>query len=117
MSRRGGAGFALALTLALASAPDARADTWSEIGDKGPNDPKLAVRTTRDGLVMGLSIGVGASGASGYPNASSEIGDPNYYSSSNLLLDTGWKLFVMGAIADYVNFGAWGGSESGKSND
>jgi hypothetical protein len=117
MSSRGlaaGCAFALAAT---SLAPVARADTWSEIGDKGPLNPKLSERTDRNGVVLGLDLGAGLSGASGYPNASSEIDNAAYYSSSNLLVGTGSKFFVMGAFADYLSFGGWFGRESGKSGD
>ena len=121
MSRRGGvhrgAALAVAGLAAIFVARAARADTWSELGDKGPNDPKIAERTTRSGLVVGLSVGVGPSGASGYPNDSNLIGNPDYYSASNLLVGNGEKLFVMGALADYANFGAWFGADRARSGD
>ncbi|HEX3770302.1 MAG TPA: hypothetical protein VHV30_05535 [Polyangiaceae bacterium] len=66
----------------------------------------------RSGLVLGLSLGGGAFGASGYPNSSSEINDPRFYSASGLVGGTSDSLLVMGAISDYVNFGFWFGGNA-----
>ena len=66
----------------------------------------------RSGIVLGLTFGGGLFGASGYPNASSQIGDPRYYSASGLMGGTADSLLVMGAISDYLNFGFWLGGNS-----
>jgi hypothetical protein len=59
----------------------------------------------RSGLVVGLSVGAGLGGASGYPNDINQIGDPNYYSASGWMFGTSETLFVMGALTDYLNVG------------
>jgi len=75
-----------------------------------PNDPSLATPSERrGGVVLGLSAGGGIAGSSGYPNGASKIGDPAFYSSSDLMAGGGSSLFVMGALTDYLNFGLWFG--------
>jgi hypothetical protein len=71
----------------------------------------------RSGIVLGFSLGAGFGGASGYPNNSLEIGNPDYYSSSGWMGGTGQSFFVMGAIADYLNAGFWAGSASFVNRD
>jgi len=61
----------------------------------------------RSGVVVGMSIGAGLFGASGYPDSALKTGDPAYYSSSGLMGGTSTELFVMGALADVLNFGLW----------
>ena len=78
---------------------------------------KDAPAERRAGVVIGLMIGFGAAGSSGYPNSASKIDDPNYYSSSDLLGGSGFSFFVMGALTDYVNFGFWFGASTYQSKD
>jgi hypothetical protein len=59
----------------------------------------------RSGLVLGLSLGAGIGGASGYPNNSSDIGNPADYSASGWMPGTTESIFAMGALSDYVSFG------------
>jgi hypothetical protein len=119
MSRHAGArvvGAALLTALALA-APPARAQ-FTQTGDANhAANAEMDKRTLRSGLVVGVIVGFGVAGASGYPNSYSEIGDPNYYSSSNLMVGSGSALFIGGALADWVNFGFWFGSQKFKSHD
>jgi hypothetical protein len=75
-----------------------------------PNDPSLATPSERrGGVVLGLSAGAGLAGSSGYPNSATKIGDPAFYSSSDLMAGSGSSLFIMGALTDYLNFGLWFG--------
>jgi hypothetical protein len=74
-------------------------------------------RSIRSGVVVALLVGAGISGSSGYPNNSSQIGDPNYYSSSDVLAGGGGGLFVGGAFADWINFGFWFTDQRYKSHD
>ena len=74
-------------------------------------------RTIRSGLLVTLGLGFGLAGASGYPNNSTEIGNPDFYSSSDLLTGSGTTLYVAGALADYVNFGFVIASQSFRSKD
>jgi hypothetical protein len=64
-----------------------------------------ASHALRSGLVVGLSVGAGLGGASGYPNDINQIGDPNFYSASGWMYGTSETLFVMGALTDYLNVG------------
>jgi hypothetical protein len=64
-----------------------------------------APHALRRGLVVGLELGAGVAGASGYPNNITEIGDPNYYSASGWMGGSSSSLFVMGALTDYLNVG------------
>ena len=80
-------------------------------------DPEVEKRTERSGLVVSLMLGVGISGASGYPNNSNQIGDPNYFSSSDVMAGSASGLYIGGALADYLNVGFFFESETGKSKE
>jgi hypothetical protein len=69
----------------------------------------------RTGIALGLSLGFGVGGATGYPNNSEEIGTPGDYSASGSMLGSGSNLLIMGAFADYLNFGFWFGRTEFKS--
>ncbi len=71
----------------------------------------------RTGILLGLNLAGGLAGSSGYPNNASKIGDPNYYSASGLMTGSGAALFIMGAIADYLNFGLWFASATYENQD
>jgi hypothetical protein len=71
----------------------------------------------RAGIVIGIAAGGGLVGASGYPNNATKIDDPAYYASSGVMGGTGGSLFVMGALADYVNFGFWFGTQNAQNGD
>jgi len=73
--------------------------------------------TLRSGIVFGFTLGGGLAGASGYPNNSTQIGDPNYYSGSGWMGGTGETIFAMGALADYVNVGFWYGAGVFRNHD
>jgi hypothetical protein len=119
MSRHAGARAVSAALLAalVLAAPGARAQLTKTGDAQHAADPSMDVRTTRSGLVVSVVLGFGVAGASGYPNNYSQIGDPNYYSSSNLMLGTGSALFIGGALADWINFGFWFGSQRFHSRD
>jgi hypothetical protein len=103
----------LPLVLAAPVAPPAAVVT----GDR-PTSPDLDVAPRiRSGVVIGLSLGAGVAGAKGYPNASSQIGDPADYSASGFMEGSSANLFIMGAISDYLNFGFWFGSGSFHNGD
>jgi hypothetical protein len=70
----------------------------------------------RAGLVIGFGYGAGVAGSSGYPNGASLIDDPRYYSASDLMSGTGWSFYVMGALTDYLSFGAWFGAQTYESS-
>ncbi len=70
----------------------------------------------RAGVVLGMSGGFGVAGSSGYPNGATKIGDPAFYSSSDLMTGSGGSFFVMGALTDYVNFGLWFGGGTYQSS-
>ena len=63
----------------------------------------------RSGLVVGLSLGGGLAGASGYPNDAQDVGNAADYSASGWMLGTYESVFVMGALSDYVSVGFWFG--------
>lgn len=71
----------------------------------------------RSGVVIGTAIGFGLAGASGYPNNGTLIGNPDYYSKSNIMSGINTSLFLMGALTDYLNFGFWFGGGSTGSHD
>jgi hypothetical protein len=127
MSRRAGGsyGSAVAATLAgpafalftLLSARPALAQITQSGSAERASNPAMDTRTDRSGLVVEVLFGAGVAGASGYPNNSDQIGESNYYSSSNLLAGTGSALFIGGAFADYLNFGVWLGQQTFRSKD
>jgi len=61
----------------------------------------------RSGLVFGFGVGLGLAGASGYPNASSDIGNPTYYDGSDAMGGWGGEVFALGALTDWLSFGAF----------
>lgn len=86
-------------------------------GDVTPVAELPAAHQYRSGLVVGLSLGAGLGGASGYPNNSQQIGNSDYYSASGLMSGTYTSFFVMGAFSDYLSFGFWFGHSSLKNSD
>jgi hypothetical protein len=71
----------------------------------------------RSGVVVGLALGTGLVGASGYPNDSARIGDSSYYAASGWMVGSSETLFVMGALTDYLSFGFWYGHASAGNGD
>lgn len=71
-----------------------------------PDDSNIPSKI-RSGIILGLSLGGGVSGASGYPNDSTKIGNPADYSASGPMFGSSATVLVMGALSDYVNFGFW----------
>jgi hypothetical protein len=71
------------------------------------NDPTLrpVVHERRAGLVTGVAGGVGFAGASGYPNNARFFNNPDYYSSSPLLIGWSGSAFLMGALTDWISLG------------
>ncbi|CAN5465297.1 hypothetical protein BH09MYX1_BH09MYX1_26020 [soil metagenome] len=67
-------------------------------------DPKAE---RRSGLVLGASGGFALGTASGWPNESDRIGDPNFHGDGGVMLGFSSSFFVMGAFADVFNFGAF----------
>jgi hypothetical protein len=101
------------LPLVLADAPRASSGLYG-------NDPGSATTDFdgpprhRTGIALGLSLGAGIGSASGYPNNSEQIGNPADYSASGVMFGNGDTLLIMGALADYLNFGFWFGSAAFK---
>ena len=95
--------WALGIGLGLA-APAARADTYTP---PTPDDPvfRKVENERRAGAVLGLAVGVGFAGASGYPNDVKLLGNPDYYSQTPLLIGPSTSIFLLGAVSDYLNFG------------
>lgn len=82
---------------------------------RGPNVDGPAER--RSGVVLGLTYGIGLASSAGYPNDSSLIGDPDFYSASGLMAGTGGGFFIMGALSDYLSFGFWFASATFANKD
>ncbi len=76
-----------------------------------------APHAVRSGVVVGLAVGAGLGGASGYPNDSNQIGDPNYYSASGWMAGVTETLFLMGALTDYLNVGFFYSHSSLRNGD
>jgi hypothetical protein len=103
--------------LVFAAASQAAAAAVPTGGDVTPVATLPAAHEYRSGLVMGFSYGAGLAGASGYPNNSQDIGNPDYYSASGLMAGPYTQIFVMGALSDYLNFGFWYGHASVHNGD
>lgn len=109
-------GCALAASVATSSAA-ARAQVTAEanLASSGQgstarpsaDDPTLVpvVHERRKGLVLGGSGGVAFGGSSGYPNNPRLLDDPDYYSSSPLLVGWGASAFLLGALTDWLSVG------------
>ena len=82
-----------------------------------PSPDVAAPARLRSGLVVGLSLGGAVGGSSGYPNASSDIDNPAFYSASGFMAGSNGTLFVMGALTDYLSFGFWAGSTMYRNGD
>ena len=111
----GQARYAIAFAVTTASATaasalaagDARADSPSSVAPSAEEPGMQSIAAERrSGLVLGIAPGVGFAGASGYPNSSKVIGNPDFYSESPLMVGGSFSLLVMGAITDYLTFGA-----------
>jgi hypothetical protein len=76
-------------------------------GDRPATDDLDGPPRLRSGIVLGASLGVGVGSASGYPNDSTKIGDPRYYSASGAMLGSSETVVLMGALADAFSFGFW----------
>jgi len=74
-------------------------------------------RERRSGLVVGLTSGLSVVSASGFPNSATQMGDPHYYSASGVVRGSSTNLLIMGALADYLNFGFWAGGGTGENDD
>lgn len=59
----------------------------------------------RNGVVLGASGGAALAGASGYPNNPSLLDNPDFYSSTPLLVGWSSSFFLMGAFNDYLSVG------------
>jgi hypothetical protein len=108
--------LALARSLVLAAPTGAGAAAVPTGEVPGPTELP-APHSLRSGLVVGLSLGAGVGGASGYPNDINQIGDPNYYSASGWMFGTSETLFVMGALTDYLNAGFFFGQATYRNAD
>jgi hypothetical protein len=55
---------------------------------------------------MGVSLGAGFGASNGYPADSRKIGRERYYTESGIGLNTSMTVWLGGALADWLNFGA-----------
>src|SRR5579859_5884504 len=74
-------------------------------GEVTPVTSLDAPHSIRRGVAVGLMAGADLGAASGYPNDSTRIGDPNYYSASAWMVGTSETLFVLGSLTDYLSVG------------
>jgi hypothetical protein len=108
--------FAATSPAAAAVPTETSVQTSRAPGAAGP-DELAAPHRLRTGLVLGLSLGAGVLGASGYPNDATEIGDPNFYSASGWMLCTSESLFLLGALTDYLSVGFWYAHAAASNKD
>jgi hypothetical protein len=96
-----------------AGAAAAAAPTGERIESAAPDTkPKY-----RNGLVVGLTLGLGIGRGAGYPNNSNDIGNPADRSASGWMPGVGESLVIMGALADYLNFGFMLSEDSFRSSN
>lgn len=109
----------VAAALYALAAKSAAADLVPAAAGGGQSDASTlpAPHALRSGLVLGLALGGGVGGASGYPNDINQIGDPSYYSASGWMVGSSYTLFLMGAVTDYLNFGVFFGQASFRNAD
>jgi hypothetical protein len=79
-------------------------------------DAAEAPRKVRNGIVVGLAFGAAVGRGAGYPNDLNDIGHTDY-ASSGWMPGAGGTLLLMGAIADYLNFGFWYAHASFRGGD
>jgi hypothetical protein len=92
--------------LAAASAGTQSAALVAPMGDSvTPVTALPSSHLYRGGLLVGLSLGAGIAGASGYPNNASEIGNPADFSASGAMFGASESVFLMGALSDSISFG------------
>ena len=88
--------------LALCSIPSlARAESPDNAWDGGYNQ----VAKRRSGFVAGLTLGLAAGSASGYPNELAKIDDPLYKRNTGGAFGGINRLWIGGALTDYLVFG------------
>jgi hypothetical protein len=87
-------GFGSLTGLARAESPDA---AW----DGGYKQ----VATRRSGFVAGLTLGLAAGNAHGYPNELAVLGDPNFERNTAGAFGGANRLWLGGALTDYLVFG------------
>jgi hypothetical protein len=103
--------------VASAAPPAQGAATAAPIGQQPTSADLDRPHELRSGIVIGFDAGIGIAEASGYPNDINHIGDSSYYSATSAMLGGGGGMFVMGALADWVNFGFWFGIVRGGNGD
>ena len=94
----------LAAALVSTSARTASAQQAAPDEPVAPALRKVAAER-RGGVVLGVAPGLAFAGASGYPNNTRLIGNPEFYSESPLLVGHSTTYFLMGAFTDYASFG------------
>ncbi len=99
----------VATTLVGAGTREARAESEPTPAPRpyGADDPVLRPISSerRNGITFGASGGIAFAGASGHPNSARFENDPDFYSSSPLLVGWSSSFFAMGAFNDYFSFG------------
>lgn len=103
--------------LVFAAASQAAAAAVPTGAEVSPVVDLPAAHKYRSGLVAGFSLGAGLGGASGYPNNSQLIGNPDDYSASGWMGAGMGQIFVLGALSDYVSFGFWYGHTQLRNGD
>jgi hypothetical protein len=86
----------------------------------GPEQPVKVTENgaeRRSGVVFGTTFGFGVGSASGTPNNSNDLNDPNYYTASGPALGSNFSLFLMGALADPISVGFFFGGVGFSNKD
>ena len=92
------------LVAILLASVAAHADTTTPDTAQSPTYRPVA-HERRAGVEVGGGVGVGFGAASGYTNNVKYLGNPDYYSSTPLLVGVAHQYFLMGALTDYLNVG------------
>jgi hypothetical protein len=107
----------VSLAFAAAVSPGAAATAVPTGAELTPVAQLSVPHKYRSGLVVGLSLGAGLGGASGYPNNSQDIGNSADYSASGWMTGGMGQVFVLGALSDYLSFGFWYGHTTLRNGD
>ncbi|AUX48336.1 uncharacterized protein SOCE26_098700 [Sorangium cellulosum] len=82
-------------------------------------DPLLAPRPAarRGGLAVGISAGLALGSAAGFPNDVQKIGYQRHYTETGVGIGGGGYVWIGGALADWLTFGAAGGGHLLSAKD
>lgn len=99
---------ALPALLGLSLFPAAAAAQPAASGETPAEDPLFAPRSAvrRSGLAAGIAGGLALGSAAGFPNDVQKIGFERHYTETGVGIGAGGYVWIGGALADWLTFGA-----------